>query len=233
MTLLLFLALAAFIALGAWQVRRMHWKHDLIARVNARVHAAPVTLPPDAHLTAAVPGAFDYLRVRLSGVYRPSQTALARASTDLGTGYWTMTPLLMGDGRTIWVNRGFVAAGTTRDAASASVPQGKAEVVGLLRSAEPGGSLLQSNRPREDRWYSRDLAALSKAKGTGRTAPVFVDAQRESAARPAPGASPVPGLTVVHFPDNHLQYALTWFALSGLTAFGIGLVWRRGRTTMP
>lgn len=230
---MLVLALAASTALGAWQVRRMHWKHDLIARVDSRVHAAPVALPPDEQLNSAAPKVLDYLRVRISGVYDPSRTALVRASTDLGTGYWVMAPLRMGDRRTIWVNRGFVPAGTTREEAAAGTPQGDARVLGLLRSSEPGGSLLQSNKPREDRWYSRDVAALSQAKGTGRTVPLFVDAQKEEAVRPADGAYPVPGLTVVRFPDNHLQYALTWFALAGLSAFGIVLVWRRRRTTMP
>lgn len=231
--MLLVLALAAFGALGAWQVQRMQWKRDLIATVDARVHAAPVALPPDYRLSFAAPETFNYLRVRLSGAYLPSQTALVRASTDLGTGYWAMTPLRMGDGRTVWVNRGFVPAGTSRQEASVGTPQGKVEIVGLLRASEPGGSLLQANKPAEDRWYSRDVAALSQARDTERAVPVFVDAQRENAASRARGVSPVPGLTAVRFSDNHLQYALTWLALAGLSAFGIVLVWRRERTTMP
>lgn len=211
----------------------MRWKHDLIARVDRRIHAAPAELPADGRLSSAAPETFDYLRVRLSGVYAASQTALVRASTDLGTGYWVITPLRTDDDRTVWVNRGFVPAGTTRQEASAGVPQGKAEVVGLLRSSEPGGSLLQSNKPREERWYSRDVRALSRTRGTGQTVPFFVDVQKEDAGRPGSGVPPVTGLTVVRFPDNHLQYALTWFALGGLAALGTGLVWRRGRTTMP
>ncbi len=34
---------------------------------------------------------------------------------------------------------------------------------------------------------------------------------------------PIGGLTVVAFPNNHLGYAITWFALSGGLAF---LLWR-------
>jgi surfeit locus 1 family protein len=212
-------------------VRRLHWKHDLIARVDARVHAAPVDLPPASRLTSASPGTLDYLRVRLSGTYAGSQTALVRAATDLGTGYWTMTPMRLEDGRTVWVNRGFVPAGTTAAQAGKGTPAGPVEVVGLVRSSEPGGSLLQSNRPQDDRWYSRDVVALSQARKTGPTAPVFVDAQTETASAPAGPPSPVPGLTVIRFPDNHLQYALTWFALAALSAFGIGLVWHRKTRT--
>ena len=220
-------ALAAFVALGVWQIQRMHWKHDLIARVNARVHAAPVPLPPHSQLVSAPPHSLDYLRVKLSGTYDGARTALTRAATDLGTGYWTMTPLRLDDGRTIWVNRGFLPAGTTAVQAGKAAPSGPVTVIGLLRPSEPGGSLLQSNRPQDDRWYSRDLAALSTAKGTGPAAPMFVDAQQETASATGSALTPVAGLTVIHFPDNHLQYALTWFAMAVLSAVGIGLVWRR------
>jgi surfeit locus 1 family protein len=223
----LLLALAGFTGLGVWQVRRMHWKHDLIARVDARVHAAPIALPGDAGLAPAASDGWDYLRVRFAGVYAGSRTALVRAATDLGTGYWAMTPMRLADGRTIWVDRGFVPAGTTAAAAGASVPEGPIVVVGLLRPSEPGGSLLQSNRPQEDRWYSRDIVALSRTRGTGPTVPAFVDEQQEAGRAPQRGVAPVPGLTVVRFPDNHLSYALTWFALAALSALGLGAVWRR------
>lgn len=205
----------------------MHWKHQLIAKVDARVHADPIDLPSAARLASGTPGASDYLRVRLSGAYQGSGTALVRASTDLGTGYWAMVPMRLDSAGTIWVNRGFVPAGTTVPQARSGTPAGRVEVVGLLRSAEPGGSLLQANRPQEDRWYSRDVAALSHAKGMGLTIPFFVDAQKELAGQPSGGLSPVPGLTVIHFPDNHLQYALTWFAMAALSIVGLGLVWRR------
>ncbi|MCJ2185630.1 SURF1 family protein [Novosphingobium beihaiensis] len=221
-------ALIAFVALGVWQVKRLHWKHDLIARVNARVHAAPATLPSARRLASAPAHALDYMRVKVSGTYAAPQTALVRAATELGTGYWAMTPLHIADGRTVWINRGFLPAGTTVFEAARTTPPGPVTVTGFVRASEPGGSLLQSNRPQDDRWYSRDVAALSKAKRSGPAAPVFIDAQTENAARHAAGKpAPVPGLTVIHFPDNHLQYALTWFAMAALSLVAIGVVWRR------
>jgi surfeit locus 1 family protein len=217
-------AVALFAALGVWQVQRLHWKHALIARVDARVHAAPVPLPDDARLGGDV----EYLRVGLSGTYEGAATSLVRAATDYGTGYWTMTPLRLGDGRQVWVNRGFVPEGTTRAAAAATTPQGSVAVTGLLRRDEPRGSLLQSNRPADDRWYSRDVTALAAARGVGKVAPAFVDAQREVVAAPASRTlQPVPGLTQIQFPDNHLMYALTWFAMAALSVFGLVYAWRR------
>jgi len=231
----LLLAFAMFAALGVWQVQRMHWKHALIARVEARVHAAPVAVPDDARLNDA--GAtgegtrdLDYLRVRISGSYEAGATSLVRAATELGTGYWTMTPIRTAEGRQVWINRGFVPAGTRREAAAATTPPGPVEVTGLLRPTEPGGSVLQSNQPAADRWYSRDVKALALVRGIGAVAPAFIDAQVEQGA-PVEGLRPVPGLTQVHFPDSHLSYALTWFAMAAMSVMALIFVWRRGRWT--
>ena len=89
---------------------------------------------------------------------------------------------------------------------------------------EPGGGFLRANDPAANRWYSRDVAAIAAARGLGRTAPYFVDAD----AAPNPGGLPVGGLTVVKFPDNHLVYALTWFALMLLALFFAWRLWRPG-----
>ncbi|MFD2578145.1 SURF1 family cytochrome oxidase biogenesis protein [Novosphingobium colocasiae] len=105
---------------------------------------------------------------------------------------------------------------------------GPVALVGLLRLDEPGGSLLQANRPQDDRWYSRDTAALAQARGIGRVARVFVDVQQERAQdqRRGQGAAPVPGLTVIRFADNHLAYALTWLAMAVLS---FAAAWRSVR----
>lgn len=225
----LLVALCGFVALGVWQVQRMHWKHALIARVDARVHAAPVPLPAEARLAAIAPKDLEYLRVHVSGTYEGKATVLVRAATGLGTGYWTMTPLQLGDGRQVWINRGFLPAGTRVQAAAATTPSGPVEVTGLLRPTEAGGGLLQSNQPGADRWYSRDVRAMAQARGVGAVVPVFVDAQMEKGA-PVPGAAaPVPGLTQIQFPDNHLTYALTWFALAAMSIMALLFVWRRRR----
>lgn len=214
---------ALFAALGVWQIERMQWKHALIARVDARVHAAPVVLPADAKLNPDR----EYLRVRVAGVYDGSATALVRAATVHGTGYWTMTPLRLDDGRLLWINRGFVPVGTTRAVAGGSAPQGRVSIIGLLRSPEPGGSILQSNAPQDERWYSRDVAALAQARKVGKVSPAFVDVQVEQGAASASAIKPIPGLTQVRFPDSHLSYALTWFAMAALSVFALVFVWRR------
>ena len=142
--------------------------------------------------------------------------------TERGAGYWVVTPLET-PGFTLLVNRGFVPKDRREaKARAAGNVAGPVTVTGLLRITEPGGAFLRSNDPAADRWFSRDVAAIAKARGLGRTAPYFVDAD----ASPNPGGYPVGGLTVVRFRDHHMVYALTWFALAALSLFFAWRLWR-------
>ncbi|ABF53217.1 SURF1 family protein [Sphingopyxis alaskensis] len=207
--------------LGVWQVERRAWKHELVAAVDARIHAAPVAAPgPDAwpRINAKDDA---YLRVTATGVFRHDRETLIQAVTERGAGFWVLTPLET-PRFTLLVNRGFVPA-NRRDAATRAAGNvaGPVRITGLLRVSEPDGAFLRANDPAAGRWYSRDVAAIAKARGLGRVAPYFVDAD----AAPNPGGYPVGGLTVVRFRDNHLVYALTWFALSALSLFFAWRLW--------
>jgi surfeit locus 1 family protein len=209
---------AAFVALGVWQVQRMGWKHDLIARVEARVQATPQAAPPIAEWPAvqADPADFEYRRLRLEGEFLHADEALVQAVTHLGAGFWVMTPLRLADGRVVLVNRGFVPPAQRDPAARGGpAPEGPVTVTGLLRITEPGGGFLRKNDPAANRWHSRDVAALASARGlpAARVAPFFVDAE----AAPLATAGPVGGVTVLKFSDSHLVYALTWFGLAAMT----------------
>jgi surfeit locus 1 family protein len=207
------LGAAGFLALGIWQLERRVWKLDLVARVEARIHAAPSALPSVSPGTT--PAAYEYQRVRVTGTYRCDAETLTRAVTQRGAGYWVMTPLETARG-TVLVNRGFLP-GDLRGNGKARAPEGQVTVIGLLRAPESGGGFLRTNDPASDQWYSRDVAAIARARGLGPVAPFFIDAE----ASPDPHAYPVGGLTVVRFSNNHLVYALTWFALAGLCGFAV------------
>lgn len=207
--------IAGFVSLGVWQLQRRVWKLDLIARVEARLHASPVAAPPVADADDT------YRRVTARGVFRNDRETFVQAVTERGPGYWVLTPLV-GPQFTVLVNRGFVPA---ERRAVHDRPTGPVSVTGLIRMTEPKGGFLRSNDPVQDRWYSRDVAAIAAAKRLGRVAPYFVDAD----ATANPGGYPVGGLTVVTFRNSHLSYALTWFGLAILTGVGLVILWRGGR----
>lgn len=222
---------AGFMALGTWQVHRRAWKHDLIARVDARVHAQPVDAPARGQWPVVSAANDEYRRVQLTGTFLQDRSVRVRASTELGMGSWLLTPLRLRNGDVVLVNRGFVSPGWCGGKATCTPgPSGETTISGLLRISEPRGAFLQANDPANDRWYSRDVAAIAAAKGLDHVAPYFVDA--DAASSPGRGGGddgPVGGLTVIAFPDNHLMYAITWYALALLTLVGAWIVWKDER----
>ncbi|MET0363535.1 MAG: SURF1 family cytochrome oxidase biogenesis protein [Sphingobium sp.] len=213
MTVALLLLAGAFVALGVWQVERRAWKHALIAAVNARAHAAPVAAP-GPRLWPIVTQEHDaYRRVTVEGRFLPGRTTVVRAVSDLGSGYWVLSPLDTGR-FTVLVNRGFIPP---EEKDRTPEPQGRIRVTGLLRITEPGGGFLRSNDPPGDKWYSRDVAAIAAKRRLGPVAPYFIDAD---ASLDAPG-QPRGGLTVIRFPDNHMVYALTWFGMALLCLWAL------------
>ncbi|WP_028104330.1 SURF1 family protein [Pseudoduganella violaceinigra] len=209
------IASALFLALGTWQLYRMQWKQALIARVNARAHAAPAAAPGRAEWPSITAENAEYRHVQVAGTLLHDRSTLVQASTNYGLGFWVMTPLKTAAGDTILVNRGFIPTRQTPSAA----PQA-ALVTGLLRISEPGGSVVRKNDAAGQRWYSRDVQAIAAAGGLTQVAPYFIDAD----AAPAQEAGqPIGGLTVIAFRDNHLVYALTWYALALMI---IGRTWQ-------
>jgi surfeit locus 1 family protein len=218
------LGILGLTALGIWQVERRAWKLDLIARVDQRSHAAPDAAPGPAAWPAISRNGDEYRRVKATGRFLADSDLFVKAVTELGGGFWVLTPLRTDQGFTILVNRGFVAP-DSRDTAAASLPAGEITITGLLRITEPKGAFLRANDPADQRWYSRDVAAMSGALRLQDAAPYFIDAD---ATQNGPGR-PRGGLTVVTFPNNHLIYAVTWFGLALMLVAGTWYVARHER----
>ena len=218
-----------FAGLGTWQVLRLQWKLDLIERVDARVHADPVAPPAVAQWPQISKESDEYRRIRLSGHYLYELTTPVQALSDLGAGFWLLTPLCTAEGHIVLVNRGFIPSsgdiatrypGRRAGANPCAVAQGEqVAVTGLLRIAEPKSGFLRDNDPVNNRWYAREVGAIAAARGldAANTAPFFVDAGKGQDPTAAPETA-VGGLTVISFPNNHLVYALTWYALALMVA---------------
>lgn len=217
---------AAFGYLGTWQLQRRAWKHALVARVEQRIHAEPAPPPARADWPGLTAETAEYRRLRLQGRFLPEAATRVDALTARGAGDWLLVPLLLEDGSTVLINRGFVPAGTPAAIETPPPPAPPlATVTGLLRLSEPGGRVLRANDPAANRWFSRDVAAIGAARGLHDLAPYFVDAD----ATPNPGGLPVGGLTVTDFPDSHLVYALTWYGLCLMSLGGGALLLREER----
>jgi surfeit locus 1 family protein len=213
---------AGLMALGTWQVERRAWKLALIAQVDQRVHAPPVAAPGPARWPQVTAASDAYRHVQVTGRFVAAADTLVQASTDLGAGFWVLTPLRReDDGSVVLINRGFVAAEQRDRAARGAAVSASADAVtvtGLLRITEPEGGFLRRNDAAANRWYSRDVPAIAAARGLGRVAPYFIDAD----AAPDSSDEPVGGLTVIAFNNHHAVYAITWYLLALMVAAGAG-----------
>ncbi|MFB4202857.1 hypothetical protein KBTX_00174 [wastewater metagenome] len=218
---------AGFAALGTWQLQRLAWKRHLIAAVEARTDAPAVAAPGPAQWEGIGSGDARYRHVRVTGHYLHDAETLVHGTSRLGYGYWVMTPLRTGRGFTVLVNRGHIPESLPGTPAFRTMPrpEGRVTVGGLLRLSKPGGDVFRANAPAKGAWYSRDVAAIATAAGlpADRVAPYFIDAGE----RPGPQGWPAGGLTVVDFPNHHLSYAITWYAMALAAPAAVLLALRR------
>ena len=225
-------ALAILLGLGTWQLQRMAWKADLIGRIEARAFGPPGTIAPESAWATWQAGADEFRRVQVTGTFlhRHESPVHGLAPGERGApaqGFYLFTPLRLPDGAVVFVNRGFVPT-ELRDPAARpqSRPEGEVTVTGLVRAPEEHGWFHPDNAPQANRWFTRDHRAMAAARDLARVAPFYVEADGAS----NPGGWPRGGQTRLSLPNNHLQYALTWYAIAA-TLVGVfaAFAWRRVR----
>lgn len=216
LTITVAIAAAILVGLGIWQLQRLKWKEGLLAHVAALQHAPPQSLGPvlaraargeDVNLTRVtvdcLAPAFPPSRVFLRGVgeggaftRRPvSACRIAAAGYNL-----------------IAIDRG-VASETGMQAPTTPVAP-PAQITGVIREPEePTGiqtAITYAESP-EIGYQFRSHAVHELMRETGGNAPhVMIVSERETP--PPAGVTPAP--LPVALPNNHLQYAFTWFGLA-------------------
>lgn len=216
---------ALLVALGLWQVARLHQKTAINDYRAERAALPPVDLPADtADVTRFDVASFDFRRVRVEGrfandrelyVYEPSQKGDA--------GYHVVTPLLREGAPPVLVDRGWVPPERKAPASrAAGEPSGPVTVTAFLRRGQVQGWLTPNNEPAHETWFWFDLPAMSKAARIDPPATFYLEAD----ATANPGGLPVGGQTPIELPSPHLNYAITWFSLAGILVV-IYLAWHR------
>jgi surfeit locus 1 family protein len=230
------IVLAGLIGLGLWQLDRKAWKEDLIATLEQRLTATPSELPPATRWGELTAAADEFRRVRFSAQLVPDEQALVFTSGSTfrpdvsGSGYWVFAPARVFDpahfvGGKIVIDRGFVPEGrqdkTTRTEGEVAAV---IDMVGVMRWPEQPGWFMPAADPGHNLWFVRDPLAIAQAKKWGEVAPFFIELESP----PPPGGLPRPGKLLVSLPDDHLQYAMTWFGLAAVLAACFAF-WLRSR----
>lgn len=229
-SLVALVALAILIGLGTWQLQRKAWKEDLIAQIEARAYGEPGAILPESQWGNWQASQDEFRKVRVTGTFlHPFETpvyGLAPAMRGApAQGFYLMTPLRLSSGAILMVNRGFVPT-ELRDPATRpqSQPDGDVTITGLVRAPEERNMFTPVDDPAKKTWFARDPQAIAKANGLERVAPFYVAADEA----PNPGGWPKGGQTKLDLPNNHLQYAFTWYGIA-LTLVGVfcAFAWRR------
>jgi surfeit locus 1 family protein len=223
------LAFAILISLGVWQIQRKAWKEGLIASLTEQLAAPPQALPAATAWPQLDQARDEYRRFTFSAAFDNSREALVFASAsafrpdvaDAGPGYWVLTPARLADGSIVVVNRGFVPDSRkdpkTRPDGAVTGP---VHITGAMRWPDSRHWFTPNDDPAHNLWFVRDPGAIAAAKGLDTAAPFYV----EQEAPVPPGGLPQPGKLVVSLPDNHLQYAVTWFGLAAVLV-GVFISW--------
>ena len=216
--------LPVLISLGNWQWQRKAWKEDLIAKIEARRTAEPVSYPK-ALSDYVKNGDVEYLHVRVTGTFDYGQERHLYAPTPESQG-WHVYTLMKPDGGLppVFVNRGWVPD-TLKDPSKRAAGQvaGPVTVTGLIRLPEHKGWFTPDNDYAGNRWFSRDLDAMQYGPA-GPPSPLQFTTEKKQAYAPFsidadavpenPGGWPKGGTTVIHLPNSHLQYVVTWYGLA-------------------
>ena len=193
---------AALCGLGTWQVQRLHWKNDLLARIEASERAPPAPLGDAAEPFAKVvaTGRFDHAREALLGVE-------VRGTT---LGAHLLTPLLRAGHPPLLVDRGWVPLERNRPL---DHPEGEVSVTGFVREADRR----VWNSPADDaprrRFYVFDPQAIGAALGLpAAPAPFGLVALAPADAKPP--SLPEAARSLPRPDNRHLGYAITWYGLA-------------------
>jgi surfeit locus 1 family protein len=230
------IALAILLALGTWQLQRKTWKEDLIETLTRRLGAPPIDLPPPSQWASLRQDKDEFTRVKLRAEYLQDKDAVVWATgsglrDDVnGPGIFVFTPAVVTPGATVVINRGYIAdqkpTGATKRPPAVAGP---VEITGILRWPEPKGWELTTPFDKGAQlWFVRDQMAMAREYGWQNVAPFYIERDGQ---QPADGIAP-PGPFKAQLPNNHLQYAVTWYGLA-LVLIGVFGFWIRSRGRPP
>lgn len=190
---------AILVSLGIWQVQRLAWKESMLAEIETRIAADPVNLP-----TTFDPEADRYMPVTVSGSFDERTLRFLISVKREGPGYRLVTPFITDDGRKIMIDRGWIGV----EDALPDVPKGQVAVIGNLHWPREVDGYTPEPDIAGNTWFAREVDRMASELGTE---PVLVVARDRS--YPDPAVTPLP-VDTAGIPNDHLQYAITWFSLA-------------------
>ncbi|MGU9961545.1 MAG: SURF1 family protein [Candidatus Puniceispirillales bacterium WSBS_2018_MAG_OTU23] len=212
-------ALMLLVYLGTWQLTRMYWKETLINDFTSRAMAAPIAPPPETLAQDS-----RYQRLSVNGVWMHDAEVQLIGRTFEGTaGYHVITPLRLDDGRILLLNRGWVSQDYRRPAARPStLITGEVAVDAILRLPRQKGYFVPENNLEADDWFTLTIADIAAHHQLGDS--LITAYTADVLQPPGPYVLPIGADIEINIPNDHWNYALTWYGL-GLALIGVYASW--------
>jgi surfeit locus 1 family protein len=191
--------LAVLIGLGTWQVQRLSWKQDILADLDARIAAGPVALP-----ATVSPETDAFLPVTLTGTMTPEALHVLVSGVADGAGYRIIAAFETDTGRRLMIDRGFLPL----DLKDTALTTGPMELTGNLHWPQEVDNWTPEPDLGKNIWFARDVAPMAAALNT--EALMLVT---RSTTAPDPNLVLLP-IDSAGIPNDHKNYAITWFLLA-------------------
>ncbi len=210
--------LAILLWLGFWQLQRLDWKEGILSEIDGRIAADPVPVPsmPD-------PERDRFLPVTVTGEITDQELHFLVSTKETGPGFRIVSLFLTEDGRRLLLDRGIVDDNNK----FAERPPVTATITGNLHWPEETDMFTPEPDRTMNMWFARDVETISAELATE---PVLIVLRTTTEETPPVRPFPVSASSI---PNDHLQYAVTWFGLAlvwaGMTVYWIVRI-RRGQS---
>ena len=202
-------------SLGVWQMERLQWKNNLIQKIEQNKNENPMDIN-EIIQKKKLGEKIEYHPVIITGTFQHQLEQHYWATQDNKVGYFIYTPMIMENKKIVFVNRGYVPTeNKNSDTRQKGQVQGIVKVKGLIQNPQrkKANRFVPDNDMEKNIFYWKSLEDMAQnAFGEEEIDLLnfFVDADNT----PNDGGWPVGGMTRVEFPNSHLLYAITWFALA-------------------
>lgn len=204
------------LSLGVWQSNRLVWKEAMLARIEAEISADPVPFSEIRDTEEA-----QFRAVRLSGQYASGELHVLTSTRDVGAVYRVISPFVTEDGRRVLIDRGLLPTSKKDE----TRPVGEAVLIGNIRTPDDVDSFTPAPDLAKNIWYARDLSAMAAQLDTEQVMIILRETSEEGG-----DITPLP-VDTAGIPNNHLNYAITWFLFAlvwlGMTGYWLWRIRRK------
>ncbi len=198
--LFVILFVTIFCALGSWQLYRLQWKLELISEIAFGLNSSPIEFSNSTNR--------NYQRVSVKGKFNFDQQIYLYSLNDNGKpGFDVVTPFRTNKNENVLINRGWINKELKGNPNINLEAESQKRITGLLRKIYKPNIFKPDNDLKNNVWFSINLEDIKEF--TGEQYSEFVIFLEDNQIQ-----TPHPKKISIDVPNNHLKYAITWYAIS-------------------